>query len=80
MSAASAAGGAGRKPVVLILAVVGVIALIVGILWFAGVAPGFLNAGSHVKNSGGHHLIRGAVAVVVGLALMVFAWIQNKRS
>jgi hypothetical protein len=68
-----------RKPVVIALAVVGVIALIVAILWFVGAAPSFLNVGSHVKHSGGH-LFRGGVAAVVGLGLLVFAWIQNKKS
>ena len=78
MSTASAASGTGRKPVVLVLAVVGVIALIVGILWFVGVAPGFLDVGSHVKHGG--HLFRGGVAAVIGIALLVFAWMQNKKA
>ena len=68
-----------KKPVVIALAVVGVIALIVGILWFVGAAPGFLNVGSHVKHGGGH-LFRGGVAAVIGLGLLVFAWIQHKKA
>ncbi len=68
-----------KKPVVIALAVVGVIALIVGILWFTGLAPSFLNVGSHVKGHGGH-IFRGGIAAVVGLGLLVFAWIQNKKS
>jgi fumarate reductase subunit C len=79
VSTTSAASGIGRKPVVLVLAIVGVVVLIIGILWFLGVTPSFLNIGSHVK-SGGHHLIRGAVAAVVGIALLVFAFIQNKKA
>jgi len=67
-----------KKPVVIALAVVGVIALIVGILWFVGAAPSFLNVGSHVKHGG--HLFRGGVAAVIGLGLLVFAWIQNKKA
>jgi uncharacterized membrane protein YidH (DUF202 family) len=78
VSTASAASGSGRKPVVLVLAVIGVLAIIVGILWMVGATPAFLNVGSHVHKGG--HLIRGAVAVVVGLGLGVFAWIQNKKS
>jgi uncharacterized membrane protein YidH (DUF202 family) len=77
VSTASTASG-GRKPVVLILAVVGVVALVVGILWFVGATPSFLNVGSHVKHGG--HLFRGAVAAVIGLGLLVFAWIQNKKA
>ncbi len=78
MSTADATSASGRKPVVLALAVIGVVALIVGILWFVGAAPGFLNVGSHVKH--GSHLFRGGVAAVIGLGLVVFAWIQNKKA
>lgn len=78
MSTADAASASGRKPVVMALAVIGVVALVVGILWFVGAAPGFLNVGSHVKH--GSHLFRGGVAAVIGLGLVAFAWIQNKKS
>jgi hypothetical protein len=67
-----------KKPIVIALAAVGAVALIVGILWFVGAAPGFLNVGSHVKH--GSHLFRGGVAAIVGLGLLVFAWIQNKKA
>jgi len=81
VSTVSTASGTGRKPVVLVLAVIGVVAIIVGILWFTGAAPSFLNVGSHVHaKHGGHHLFRGAVAAVIGLGLLVFAWIQNKKA
>jgi uncharacterized membrane protein YidH (DUF202 family) len=78
VSAMNTASGT-RKPVVIILAVLGVVALIVGILWFTGAAPHFLNVGSHVKGHGGH-LFRGGVAAVVGVGLLIFAFIQNKKS
>jgi hypothetical protein len=68
-----------RRPLVIVLAVLGVLALIVGVLWFTGSAPHFLNAGSHVKGHGGH-LFRGGVAAIVGIGLLVFAWIQGKKS
>lgn len=78
VSATSTVSGTSRKPLVIALAVIGVVALIVGILWFVGAAPSFLNVGSHVKHGG--HLFRGGVAAVVGLGLLVFAWIQNKKA
>jgi uncharacterized membrane protein YidH (DUF202 family) len=78
VSAMNTASGT-RKPVVIILAVLGVVALIVGILWFTGAAPHFLNVGSHVKGHGGH-LFRGGVAAIVGVGLLIFAFIQNKKS
>jgi len=68
-----------KRPLVITLAVVGAIVLILGILWFLGAAPGFLNAGSHVKGSG-HHLYRGAVAAVVGIAALVGAFLMNRKS
>ena len=78
MSTTNTASGT-RKPLVIVLAVVGVVAIIVGILWFVGAAPSFLNVGSHVKGHGGH-LFRGGVAAIVGIGLLVFAWIQNKKA
>ncbi len=77
MSTMNTASGS-RKPLVIVLAVLGVVALVIGILWFVGATPHFLNVGSHVKHGG--HLFRGGVAAIVGLGLLVFAWIQNKKS
>jgi len=77
VSTASTASGSGKKPLVVVLAVVGVVAIIVGILWFVGAAPSFLNMGSHVKHGG--HLFRGGVAAIVGIGALVYAWIQNKK-
>jgi hypothetical protein len=74
MSTENPAGWTGRKPVVLALALLGLLALIVAILWTAGLTPGIINS----SHSGGHAL-RGAAAAVVGIVLLVIAWIQNKR-
>lgn len=78
MSTTSTTSSTGRKPLVIALAVIGVVAIVVGILWFVGAAPSFLDVGSHVKHGG--HLFRGGVAAVVGIGLLVFAWIQNKKA
>jgi len=80
VSSNSVPGSAGSKrPLVITLAVIGVICLVLGILWFAGAAPGFLDAGSHVKGSGGHNY-RGGAAVVVGVVALVGAYVMNKKS
>ena len=80
MSSGSVSGGAGsRRPLVIVLAVIGVVALVVGVLWFTGAAPSFLNVGSHVKGHG-HHLFRGLAGVVVGIAALLGAWSVSKRS
>ena len=83
MSSASASGGAaGRRPMAIIVAVIGVIGIIVGALYmFAGNSlPSFMLSGSHVKAGHGNHLIRGLVCVVIGLALLFFAWRSSKSA
>lgn len=67
-----------KKPLVIILAVIGVLAIIVGILYMvAGTSlPSFLTAGSHVHK--GNHLARGGVALVLGVACLIGAWFSSK--
>jgi len=81
VSSESVAGSSGtnKRPLVITLAVIGVIVLILGVLWFTGTAPAFLNVGSHVKAASGHHLYRGIAAVVVGLAALAGAFVMNKK-
>ena len=80
MSTASVSGGASasKRPLVIVLAVIGIVAIIVGILYMvAGNSlPSFLTAGSHVHK--GNHLARGGVALVVGLAALVGSWFSTK--
>ncbi len=82
MSSASVSSGAStsRKPLVIILAVVGIVLIIVGILYLIGgsAVPHFLVAGSHVKGSKGHHLARGGVALIVGIAALIGSWFASK--
>ena len=81
MSSASVPSGTStsRKPLVIILAVIGIVAIILGILYLVGgsAIPHFLVSGSHVKGNG-HHLARGGVALVVGIALLIGAWFATK--
>lgn len=80
MSTASVSGGtsSSKKPLVIILAVIGVLAIVVGILYLvAGTSlPSFLTAGSHVHK--GNHLARGGVALVLGVACLIGAWFSSK--
>jgi hypothetical protein len=82
VSSASVSGGSSSstRTLVIVLAVIGIIALIIGVLYMtAGSSlPSFLTAGSHVKK--GNHLARGAVALVVGLALLGGAWFMGRKS
>jgi uncharacterized membrane protein YidH (DUF202 family) len=80
VSSASVSSGAStsKKPLVIILAVVGIVLIIIGILYLIGgsAIPHFLIAGSHVKK--GHHLARGGVAIIVGLAALIGSWFATK--
>ncbi len=78
MSSESVSGGS-KRSLTIILAIIAIICLIVGILWFAGAAPSFLDSGSHVKGSSGGHVYRGTAAIVVGLVLGGAAWFTRKK-
>jgi uncharacterized membrane protein YidH (DUF202 family) len=77
VSSQSVSGGS-KRSLTIILAVVAVIAIILGVLWFAGAAPSFLDSGSHVKGANSH-VYRGTAAVVVGLVLAGAAWFSRKK-
>ena len=78
MSSESVSSGGSNRSLVIILAVVAVIALILGILWMAGAAPSFLDSGSHVKHGG--HIFRGIAGIVVGIAAAAGAWWTRKKA
>jgi uncharacterized membrane protein HdeD (DUF308 family) len=80
VSTASVSGGASssKKPLIVVLAVIGIVAIILGVLYMvAGSSlPSFLTSGSHVHK--GNHLARGGVALVVGIAAFIGAWFSSK--
>jgi uncharacterized membrane protein HdeD (DUF308 family) len=80
VSTASVSGGASssKKPLIVVLAVIGIVAIILGVLYMvAGSSlPSFLTSGSHVHK--GNHLARGGVALVVGIAAFIGAWFSTK--
>ncbi len=67
-----------RRRLIITLTTAGGIAILASILWLAGVAPGFLNAGS-ATGVGGHHVLRGAAAAVGGIVAFAGAWILSRR-
>jgi len=68
----SAPTSPGRRALAVILAIVGVLAIIAGILYLAGAANSLhVMVGSVHK---GHHLVRAAVSFVAGVALLAGAW------
>ena len=71
-SAPTSGGSPGRRALAVILAIIGVLAIIAGILYVAGAANSLhFMVGSVHK---GHHLVRAAVSFVVGVALLAGAW------
>jgi uncharacterized membrane protein YidH (DUF202 family) len=78
MHSAGASGDSiGGRPLAVILAILGVLAIIAGILYLAGVANSLhFMVGSVHK---GHHLVRAAVSLVVGIALLIGAWFAARR-
>jgi hypothetical protein len=75
----SGRSASGNRAVVIILAVIGILALIAGIIYLAaGSVPGFMAAGSHQHS--GHHLIRAVVSLVAGVALLVGAWFTARKN
>jgi len=73
----SVSSGGSKRSLVIILAVIAVLALILGILWMSGSAPSFLDSGSHVKSGG--HIFRGIAGLVVAIVCGAGAWWANKK-
>ncbi len=68
----------GRGPLVIVLAIIGVLGIIGGILYVSGAANSihFID-GSVYK---GHHQVRAVVSFVVGIAFLIMAYIAKTRS
>lgn len=73
----STAPATSNRTLVIVLTVIGALAIIGGILYFAGAAPSFMDLGSHVKH--GSHLARGSVSIVIGLVAFGYAWFKTKK-
>ena len=81
MSSASVSGGAGsRRPLTILLAIIGVIFIILAVLFFTGVNLGPLDTIGHSgKVNHGSHDLRGSVSAVIGVLAFVGAWITSRR-
>lgn len=82
MSSETVSGGAGSKrPLVIVLAIIGVVFIVLAILFFAGVGLGPLNSVGHSgKVNHGSHGIRGSVSAVIGLLALAGAWFANRKA
>jgi hypothetical protein len=69
-------GSPGRRALAVILAIIGFLAIIAGILYLTGAANSLpFMAGSAHK---GHHLIRAGISFVAGAALLAGAWLAAR--
>jgi uncharacterized membrane protein YidH (DUF202 family) len=76
-SGTSTAGPSSRRALAIVLAVVGALAVIAAILYLAGAANSLhFMVGSVHK---GHHVVRAAISLVVGVALLIAAWLTTRR-
>lgn len=79
MSSDSDQGGQpSRRPIVLVLAIVGALFIILGIVYLAVPAGNLPSILGHTHPKNGHHSVRMAVSFVIGVACLVGAYFVNK--
>ena len=79
MSSVSNAGGQpSKRPIALVLAIIGVLGIILGIVYVAVPAGNLPSIFGHTTPANGHHTVRMAVSFVVGVACLVGAYFVNK--
>jgi len=79
-SVSNADGQPSKRPIALVLAVIGVLGIILGIVYLAVPAGNLPSIFGHTTPANGHHVVRMAVSFVVGVACLVGAWFVNKSS
>lgn len=78
MSSAKTPGASpNRGLLVIVLAVIGVLAIIAGILYVSGAANSIHAMDGKVYT--GHHQVRAAVSFVVGIAFLIAAYVTRSR-
>jgi len=76
-SGAPSGASSGRGPLVIVLTVIGILAIIAGILYVAGAANSIHFMVGSVHH--GHHQIRAIVSFVIGIACLIGAYIAKTR-
>jgi len=79
-SVSNAGGQPSRRPIALVLAIIGVLGIILGIVYLAVPAGNLPSIFGHTTPANGHHVVRMAVSFVIGVACLVGAWFVNKGS
>jgi len=79
VSSDSEAGGqSSKRTIALVLAVIGVLGIILGIVYLAVPAGSLPAIFGRTTPANGHHVVRMAVSFVIGVACLVGAWFVNK--
>jgi hypothetical protein len=76
-TAGTSGGASGRRALSVILAIVGLLAIVAGILYLAGTANSLHFMVGSVHR--GHHQVRAIVALVIGVVLLVAAFFTARR-
>jgi hypothetical protein len=79
-SVSNAGGQPSKRPIALVLAIIGVLGIILGIVYVAVPAGDLPSIFGHTTPANGHHTVRMAVAFVVGVACLVGAWFVYRGS
>jgi len=77
-SVSNADGQPSRRPIAIVLAVIGVLGIILGIVYVAVPAGNLPSIFGHTHPVNGHHTVRMAVSFVIGVACLVGAYFVNK--
>ena len=78
MSSSNTSGASpGRGPLVIVLAIIGVLGIIGGILYVSGAANSIHFIDGSVYH--GHHQVRAVVSFIVGIAFLIMAYIAKTR-
>ena len=67
-----------RRPIALVLAIIGALFIILGIVYLAVPAGNLPSNLGHTHPVNGHHSVRMAVSFVIGVACLAGAWFVNK--
>jgi uncharacterized membrane protein len=78
MNTSSSGASSGRQTLVIVLAVIGILGIIAGIMFLSGAANSIHVMVGSVHH--GHHVIRAIVSLVVGAAFLVGAYIARSRT
>lgn len=69
-----------RRPIALVLGIIGALFIILGIVYLAVPAGSLPSILGHTHPANGHHSVRMAVSFVLGVILLAAAWFVSRGS